>query len=305
MSRYIDVIVVGGVTKDQNVNLVTRSKWFSYGGGALYVAYILSKLGIRVGLVTYLSPSDLQELKNIGILDINIALDGVKQIENSTLSFTNQYTGSERIQYAKAPSYKITIGDIPDLFLDAQFAIITPVIGEVDKSVIEHIRRRGLITVVELQGFVRIIEDDQRVFLTKSTLPYKDIDILKGSIEEFQVLIDNINYHSLLNLSKRGPWIIAVTMGNKGAFILHNDVENKIYRYYPPKVNAVDETGAGDVFLAGLLYGLYCEYDIQYAGRIATGLATYSTKFRGLEIPINRDLIYELAKEVDWKVISI
>jgi sugar/nucleoside kinase (ribokinase family) len=47
--------------------------------------------------------------------------------------------------------------------------------------------------------------------------------------------------------------LLCVTLGSNGAMLLHGDVP---FLEPPPAVTAVDTTGAGDVFRAGMIYGL-------------------------------------------------
>ena len=60
---------------------------------------------------------------------------------------------------------------------------------------------------------------------------------------------------------------IVVTKGSKGSFI---SWENKIYEIPANPVAALDSTGAGDMFAAGLLYGLICNNDIENGGKLAS-----------------------------------
>lgn len=59
----------------------------------------------------------------------------------------------------------------------------------------------------------------------------------------------------------------AVTLGDKGSFIYW---DKKIFEIPAYKVKAVDTTGAGDMFAAGILFGILKGLDMQKAGRLAS-----------------------------------
>ena len=65
--------------------------------------------------------------------------------------------------------------------------------------------------------------------------------------------------------------IAIVKTGSKGSIIKFKD---KVIKVKPYKVNAVDTTGAGDMYAAGFLYGLSREYSLEKSGKIASFLSS-------------------------------
>tara|TARA_Y100000310_G_scaffold308410_1_gene351481 strand:+ start:1528 stop:2505 length:978 start_codon:yes stop_codon:yes gene_type:complete len=61
--------------------------------------------------------------------------------------------------------------------------------------------------------------------------------------------------------------IAVVKLGMDGSIVKRN---GQVYRIEAFKANAVDTTGAGDIFAAGFLYGLCREYDMEKCGRIGS-----------------------------------
>jgi len=61
-----------------------------------------------------------------------------------------------------------------------------------------------------------------------------------------------------------------IKLGKKGSLIKHN---GKVHKIPSAKANAIDTTGAGDAYAAGILYGLANGYDIKVAGNIASLIA--------------------------------
>lgn len=61
--------------------------------------------------------------------------------------------------------------------------------------------------------------------------------------------------------------IAIVKVGKEGSFIKQGDIIHKIQGY---KAKAIDTTGAGDMFAAGILYGISKGHDLKIAGNIGS-----------------------------------
>lgn len=62
---------------------------------------------------------------------------------------------------------------------------------------------------------------------------------------------------------------ISVSMGGSGSVFLTKD---ETYLFTPPKINVVNDTGAGDAYVSGLIYGLSNNKSIPETGSIATAI---------------------------------
>jgi fructokinase len=97
-------------------------------------------------------------------------------------------------------------------------------------------------------------------------------DVVKLSQEELLFICgDTDPQQSMLSLAETYHiQLLLVTMGKAGVQVLFN---NTMYHFQAPEIVSIDTTGAGDAFVAGLLWGL-AEYglpqnDAQLAQRIA------------------------------------
>lgn len=61
--------------------------------------------------------------------------------------------------------------------------------------------------------------------------------------------------------------VAVIKLGSKGSLIKH---ENRVYKIPGIKANAVDTTGAGDMYAACILYGLTHGLDLEKAGKLAS-----------------------------------
>jgi len=64
---------------------------------------------------------------------------------------------------------------------------------------------------------------------------------------------------------------VIIKRGKKGSLIKHN---GKVYQIPCVKAKAIDTTGAGDAYAAGILYSLANNYDIKIAGEIGSLIAS-------------------------------
>ncbi|AEW45953.1 pfkB kinase family protein [Mycoplasma haemocanis str. Illinois] len=101
--------------------------------------------------------------------------------------------------------------------------------------------------------------------------------IIVGNEEEFLKLFNFDDIDKLLDYlqpqcsSSEKYEMIMVTVGPKGAYILWEG--KKIFVEAPDVKTPVDTTGAGDYFVAGLLYGYFQGYDMSINNKIAQIMA--------------------------------
>jgi sugar/nucleoside kinase (ribokinase family) len=92
------------------------------------------------------------------------------------------------------------------------------------------------------------------------------VDILVGNAQEAQALTETETPQDALRALAEHSEIAVITMDEKGSLIHHQGVTHEIPAY---PVQAVDTTGAGDMYAAGLLYGLTRNFPLEVTGRIA------------------------------------
>lgn len=92
------------------------------------------------------------------------------------------------------------------------------------------------------------------------------VDVLFGNREEAQALTDTDNPRDAVRALAENSDVAVVTMDEKGSLIRQGDREFEIPAF---RVEPVDTTGAGDMYAAGLLYGLTRGLPLDVTGRIA------------------------------------
>jgi sugar/nucleoside kinase (ribokinase family) len=83
---------------------------------------------------------------------------------------------------------------------------------------------------------------------------------------------------SLIELSRMGPRVVVVTMGEEGSIGLEGD---KLVHQPPFQVEVIDTTGAGDVYLGGYSYGLLQGWPLERCMQVASAAAGLSCRELG------------------------
>lgn len=94
-----------------------------------------------------------------------------------------------------------------------------------------------------------------------------DVDLLFANAREAQILSGADNIEAALQMLSGWCEIVAVTDGEQGSLVSFN---GEITKIPPHRVSAVDTTGAGDAYAAGLLYGITHGRTIKESGTIAS-----------------------------------
>lgn len=240
------ILVIGNFTRD--VNILDSGRRSSIGGPPYYIHKALKHHpDLKLIIVSSIGKDFPSESIN------DICKDNVecilKQYNTPTISFVNDYRNVVRKQSVKGGGYKITAEQISSVG-KVDFSIVSPVLNEVDKSLLEGIKSRFKVAV-DPQGFLRVLDNGMVRLVSSDLSYYQGVDILKPSVEEFRVLTRDLkDIYTILNLV-RG--YIIVSNGDQGAYLL---MDRSTYYIPAYKVRGVDVTGAGDMFLGSLIYSL-------------------------------------------------
>lgn len=119
------------------------------------------------------------------------------------------------------------------------------------------------------------------------------VDVVFANKEEALALTDTDDPRAAAKLLAEQVDVVAITLDEKGSLLRQGANEYTI-PVYP--VNAVDTTGAGDMYAAGLLYGLSQGLPLPASGRIASYAAAQVVAKLGPRLQsIDRAMIAHLA----------
>lgn len=93
------------------------------------------------------------------------------------------------------------------------------------------------------------------------------VDVLFGNYHEAQALTDTETPEAALSALADHCDVAVVTMDSDGSLLRRDGRTHRVPAY---RIRAVDTTGAGDMYAAGLIYGLARGLDLDTTGRIAS-----------------------------------
>ncbi len=230
-------LLLGHFTRD-----VLPDGSFTPGGTSLYSALAAHKLGLDVGIVS--APVDLPA---DWPADIALATTNTSAIP----TFENRYTPSGRRQILHSDAPPLRIDDVPDSWRDAPVVHLGPILGETPESL--AFAFPDAIMGVTPQGWMRE---------WGPTLPgpiryrsWQPSPELLGRIDALILSVEDVHGdEDLVRSYARHCRLVALTRGASGSTLYINGVPHAI-----PTIPIIerDPTGAGDVFAAAFLAGLY------------------------------------------------
>ncbi|TKJ48087.1 hypothetical protein CEE34_00570 [Candidatus Aerophobetes bacterium Ae_b3a] len=120
--------------------------------------------------------------------------------------------------------------------------------------------------------------------------------ILFLSQREAEILTNKDYKKGVKKLLGYGMEIIACTLGKKGSYVLSRDKELEVPA---DKSEAIDTTGAGDVYTAGFLAGLLKKLPLFECARLATKAAAQSIKGYGRSFYPDRRFLNRISRMVN------
>jgi sugar/nucleoside kinase (ribokinase family) len=272
----VDYLVIGHITKDLTPDGPRL------GGTVAYSALAAQSLGLRVGIVTSWGVDvDLGPLKRLPIA--NYAAEG-------STTFENIETAEGRLQYLHHRALDLSYQHIPDPWRNASIVHLAPVIQEVDPSLVRNFAS-ALIGLTP-QGWLRSYQADGKVYPGE----WPEASFVLGRVGAAVIGLEDVggDEERIEEMAATCP-ILAVTEGADGVRIYWN---GDVRRFRPPEVQAVDTTGAGDIFATAFFTRLYSTRDPWEAARFATQLAAISVTRKGLDGIPTRDEVNECMVEV-------
>jgi sugar/nucleoside kinase (ribokinase family) len=109
----------------------------------------------------------------------------------------------------------------------------------------------------------------------------KYVDIIFANEEEAKAFTGKNPTDALVEIAKISK-IAIVKTGKKGSLIKSGEL---VYEISPVSANAIDTTGAGDLYAAGFIYGLISGLPLGKAGQIGSILASTVIGNVGAKIP--------------------
>ncbi len=137
----------------------------------------------------------------------------------------------------------------------------------------------AFITSLFKEQLTEVVKQSDLIFCNENeAMNFTGTDTIDEAFEKLATMVSNL----------------AVTLGGKGSLVLY---EGKKYHIPPYPVEAVDSTGAGDMYAAGFLYGIIKENNPLFAGHLGSYAASRIVSQLGARLKENHREIVNLIKE--------
>jgi sugar/nucleoside kinase (ribokinase family) len=240
-------------------------------GGVFNISSALTRLGLRVGLVTQLG-SDIfsrfiaERMGEHGIArDLTTWIDAPLPVVTAGISFPHDRLF---ISYGPPTEGVPTAPRITEEDLDRYRPRVVFTHGEVRIDLCRAARRRGILVYVDTNW------DPEFLHSARLRELLSEVDVFSPNLSEALEMTGAAEVESALEMLSGWCPTVAIKCGSAGALASSN---GRIYQAPAIEVRAVETTGAGDNFNAGLIYGLLQRYSLERSLECATitgGLST-------------------------------
>lgn len=247
--KTYDIVIFGNYTKD-TVITPSGTKYLD-GGGFNYGAHAAKMLGLEVAAVTRLSKEDIHVVEKLQKIGIDVFPFFTESSTHMKLIYPSQ-NPDERVLKCEVTAGSFT----PDQFneLEAKaFLINGSIRGEIPFDVIESIKKKNALLVVDIQGFIRIVSPDYT--LINADWPEKKkylalIDVVKADVVEAKALTgESDKMKAALMIAEWGPKEVVITHNN-GILVL---ADCKFYEAEFKAGSLEGRSGRGDTCIASYM----------------------------------------------------
>lgn len=304
----MDVIILGHIIIETIV--FPNGKVLSpvLGSPAAYSSVTLARLGDRVGLCTKVGedfpPAFLDIFRKAGVDLTGLRIEGKRSTCNRLIYSSLE---NKHIEYlSKAPEIKYS--DIPTKGKESKLFYICPMDYEVYPEVARALVESGKEVIVDLGGYGGATSssypqgDASKLRTTEEIVRLSHL--VKASVEDCACIFGEARrpypeHYFAERLLTMGAKRLLLTLGSRGAYYAdpwHN-------RYFPPlPCDAVDTTGAGDAFGAGIVHAyLIDKYDIDTMVKFGQATACYVIERTGgvlpERMPTQQEVLSRIRKE--------
>jgi len=251
------------------------------GGPASYCGIMAKNMKFDVELHTKVGP----DFKFISDLENrNVFLSSNSISDNPTTRFLLKISGVERELYLKTRCDPIEFTKS-----DADGAIVSPVYDEVSEDTLDQIREHFEFLLLDPQGYLRRIDNNNKVYLEKTLLDLTKITAIKTDPDEALYLTGLNERDAMMTLQKKGVKHVLYT--NKQDITML--VKDRLYHLKIPSMQIGDTTGIGDIFCAAFSCSYIKDKDSLWAICFAVGAAQAALETRAtglLKIPPSGDI---------------
>lgn len=296
-----DLVGIGNPVYDTIVTPSIRTNGRVLSGCSTNACLAAKRLGLtKVGLIGSIGRDFgerfLYEMNNYGV---DVRMDST---DGETGGFHLIYDSrGDRTLDVLGVAERITPSHIPDEYLDAKFVLIGPVLGEVDLALVDFIRSSSSAKLfLDPQGLVRIIGSDRRVIHKCDRQQFRKIadlvDFIKPNEHESETITGEKDpVLAARQIGQLGSAVPIVTLAERGSILIDN---NSLYRIPAFPTNAIDPTGAGDVYAGSFITDYIRKGNIVEAAMFASAAASLMVEQMGPDFKIPLEAMDQRMKAI-------
>jgi len=258
------VLAIGHTARDE-----FGGEW-RLGGTALYAAATAAHLGAETTLVTRVGGGERAALVE-RCRELGIALVALGGNVSTTFAFTYDAAGVRTLKL-RARARGITVADLPSALPRPDAVVFGSIAHELGGALYASLR--GAVRVVAAQGYLRSWDADGLVW------PSRWVDAADVLTEVDVAVVSEEDLAGDEGVAPAWSRIapLVVTVAERGAHLWRDGARDGVAGF---PVAAVDQTGAGDAFAAGLAVALAEGRAMVEAARFANAVASFAVQGLG------------------------
>lgn len=243
-----DIAFLGHYTKD---TIVSREGTRVVDGGAFnYGSHVAIRMGLKVAAITRLAEDDFHVARELQKLGVDTF---VKTTPHSTCLRLEYPTANvdERVLYITSSAGSFGPEEVREISSKA-FVIGASVRGEVSLEVMEELRKKETQIAVDLQGFIRVVQDGKFVFQDwpEKASMLSQVDVVKTDAVEAELLTGRKDIKTAAKMiSEFGPKEIVLT--HRDGLLVYDGNQYYEAGFYPARL--VGRSGRGDTCIASYM----------------------------------------------------
>jgi sugar/nucleoside kinase (ribokinase family) len=248
VNKVYDIVFVGHYTKD---TIVSAEGTRVVDGGAFnYGSHAAIRMGLKVAAITRLARDDFNVVDELKALGVDVFARATPQSTCLRLEYPTSNV-DERVLLITRSAEPFTISEVRDISSKA-FVIGASVRGEVSLEVIEELRKKKTFIGIDLQGFIRVVQNGRFVF---QAWPEKEkilskVDVMKADAVEAELLTGQSDIRAAAKLiAGFGPKEIVLT--HRDGILVYDGNHFYEARFYPEKL--MGRSGRGDTCIASYM----------------------------------------------------
>jgi ribokinase len=263
---------------------------FRSGGPTATALFVIAQLGLKVALIGKVGDDDygrilIKDLQTKGIDVSALIIEKSKRTQFSFIPIENE-SGKRTVFWSRGTITPIKSKDIrKELITRARSIHLDELFIEANIEAAKIAKSSGVIVSIDAGNYVEGIKE------------------LKGNVDLFIASKDFMQEYTGYNnpidgikkLKEFQAKVTTVTLGSKGSVTIYNDELIKTPAY---KIEAVDTTGAGDVFHGAFLFGWLKNWSIAKTLNFASAAAAMNCTYLGAQggIPKKPQDVFDFMK---------